>query len=545
MTFPTIPTGGRVLFANQANTTATRTFPAFSGLTYNDGDLLLAVVTTYQSTTNPQFSSWSNGFTELSAGGDQGSSTTMGIGIAYKIASGSESGSLTVTQAATITGHASMCLMSIPLAHASTAPEAGTIANGTAAAANPGAFNPAGWDTEDTLWISVVTSGMTSGTGSWTGTGTTAPANYTDRGDSNKADGSTTGEVEIAVAFRQLNAASEDVGTAGVDTSNARNSALVIAVRPAPTVHATTGVLAPTGATVAGTAARTRVHPTSGALATAGAAVDGSAARSGGTVTHDTTGVLAGQGAAVDGAAARFRAHAASGVLGTAGAVVDGAAVHRALHATTGVLTGAGATVAGSAARTRAHPTSGALTGAGATVVGSAARTRVHASSGVLAGSGAVVEGDAARSGAPAVHDTTGALEGAGAAVAGSAARSGGAVTHDTSGALVGPGAAVEGSAALASSVVGGWRFKKRPYHIELDGERIYFDTQAEALEALRDLREQEKEKPKKQRRRWRLIQSPRPAAGESVPVAVQTTAITTPLVDDEDEDEYILMMIA
>lgn len=238
MAFPTIPTvaGGRVLFANQANTTATRTFPAFSGLTYSDGDLLIAIVTTYQSTTNPQFSSWSNGFTELSAGGDQGSSTTMGIGIAYKIASGAESGALTVTQAATITGHASMCLMAIPQAHASTAPEAGTIANGTAAAANPGAFNPAGWDTEDTLWISVAASGMTSGTGSWTGTGTTAPANYSNWADSNKTDNSTVGEVEIAVSFRQLNAASEDVGTVGVDTANARNSALLIAVRPAPSV---------------------------------------------------------------------------------------------------------------------------------------------------------------------------------------------------------------------------------------------------------------------------------------------------------------------
>jgi hypothetical protein len=242
MTFPTIPTvaAGRVLTANQADTTATRTFPAFSGLTYSNGDLLLAVVTTYQSTTNPQFSGWSNGFTELSAGGDQGSATTMGIGIAYKIASGTESGSLTVTQAATITGHASLCLMAIPLAHPTTAPEAGTIANGTAAAADPGSFNPAGWGTEDTLWISVVASGMTSGTGSWTAAGTAGPTNYGNWVDSNTTDNSTVGQTEIAVSFQQLNAASEDVGTAGVDTSNARNSALVIAVRPAPAAQTLT-----------------------------------------------------------------------------------------------------------------------------------------------------------------------------------------------------------------------------------------------------------------------------------------------------------------
>lgn len=158
----------------------------------------------------------------------------MAIGAASKISTGSETGTFTVTQAATITGGASLALLSIPGAHGTTAPEAGTIADGTAAAADPGAFNPAGWDAEDTLWISVVCSGMTAAGGSWTATGTTAPANYGDRADSNRADDSTTGRVEIAVSFRQLNAASEDVGTAGVDVSNARNSALVIAVRPAP-----------------------------------------------------------------------------------------------------------------------------------------------------------------------------------------------------------------------------------------------------------------------------------------------------------------------
>ena len=232
MAFPTIPTtgAGTLLAANQLDTTATRTFPAFSGLTHNSGDLLIAIILAYQSSTVPAFSSWSNGFTEFT---DQGSATTLSIGAAYKFTAGGETGSLTVTQAATITGDASMILMAIPGAHASTPPEAGTIAADTAAAADPASFNPAGWDAEDTLWISVVGSGMTSGTGSWTATGTTGPTNYTDRVDTNASDTSTAGDCELAVAFRQLNAASEDVGTAGVDTTNARNSALVIAVRPA------------------------------------------------------------------------------------------------------------------------------------------------------------------------------------------------------------------------------------------------------------------------------------------------------------------------
>jgi hypothetical protein len=239
--FPTIPTvaDGRVLFTNQANATSPRTFPNLSGLTKSSGDLLIAIVVAYQSSSGAGapggsvFSSWGGGFTEFC---DQmtTNSSTMAIGAAYKWSDGTETGTFDVTQAATITGHASLCLLSIPGAHASTPPEVGTIANGTSAAADPGSFNPTNWDVEDTLWIAVAASGMTSGTGSWTATGTTYPTNYTDGTDSATADNSTIGQTEVAVAFRQLSAASEDVGTFGVDTSNARNSALIIAVRPAP-----------------------------------------------------------------------------------------------------------------------------------------------------------------------------------------------------------------------------------------------------------------------------------------------------------------------
>lgn len=234
MAFPTIPTvaAGRVLTAN-IDGTGTRTFPDLSGLTKNSGDLLIAIIVAYQDagSSGAVFSAWGASFTEFT---DQmtTSGSTMAVGAAYKWSDGTETGTFTVTQASA-TGGASLILLSIPGGDGTTAPEAGTVADGTAAAADPGAFNPAGWGTEDTLWISVVCSGMTSGTGSWTATGTTAPTSYTDRVDTNRADDSTVGRVEGAVAFRQLNAASEDVGTAGVDTSNARNSAFVIAVRPA------------------------------------------------------------------------------------------------------------------------------------------------------------------------------------------------------------------------------------------------------------------------------------------------------------------------
>lgn len=235
MAFPTIPTvaAGRVLTTNQLNTTATRTFPNLSGLTKNSGDLLIAIIVAYQTSTgtNAAFSGWTSGWTEFH---DSATSTTLAIGMAYKWSDGTETGTISVTQAGTITGDASMILLSIPGAHASTPPEAGSRASGTSSAANPAAFNPSGWDAEDTLWISVLGSGMTSGTGSWTATGTAAPTNYSNRVDTNASDTSTVGDVEAAVAFRQLNAASEDVGTAGVDTSNARNAAVVIAVRPKP-----------------------------------------------------------------------------------------------------------------------------------------------------------------------------------------------------------------------------------------------------------------------------------------------------------------------
>lgn len=233
MAFPTIPTvaAGRVLTAVQANTTAARTFPSLSSLTKNNGDLLIAIVVGYQTSTgtNAAFSAWGGGFTEFH---DSASATTMAIGIAYKWSTGSETGTFTVTQAATITGQATMILLSIPGAHASTVPEAGSRASGTTAAPNPAAFDPAGWAAEDTLWIAVGASGETATTGSFTGIAS-APANYSGYVDTGiSAD--VVGGLDAAVAFRQINASSEDVAAFSMDVSNTRSGAVVIAVRPAP-----------------------------------------------------------------------------------------------------------------------------------------------------------------------------------------------------------------------------------------------------------------------------------------------------------------------
>lgn len=237
MAFPTIPTvaDGRILTGFEGDSSTTRTFPDLTNLTKNAGDMIIAIIAGYQSAASPGavFDTWGV-LIDLIEFTDQmtTSGSTMCIGAAYKISDGTETGTFAVVEASP-TGHAAMIVFSIPGAHQTTPPEAGTIADHTSAQANPGSFNPSNWDAEDTLWISVIASGMTASGGSWTGTGTAAPANYTDRVDTNTPDNSIVGQVELAVAFRQLNAASEDVGTGGADVSNARNSALLIAVRPA------------------------------------------------------------------------------------------------------------------------------------------------------------------------------------------------------------------------------------------------------------------------------------------------------------------------
>lgn len=228
MPYPVIPTGGRVVTATTTGTTSPRTFPSLTGLTKNAGDTLIAIVVCYQTTAaaGSIFGSWGASFTEI---GDFGGSTNGCIGVAYKISDGTETGTFTVTQAATITGQAAFILLSIPGGHPTTPPEAGSSAQGTPP--DPASFNPSGWDLEDTLWIAVALCGETALTGSFTGIAS-APTNFTDYAQTGiSADA--VGGVEGAVAFRQQGVTSQDVGTFSMDTSNARGTACVIAVRPA------------------------------------------------------------------------------------------------------------------------------------------------------------------------------------------------------------------------------------------------------------------------------------------------------------------------
>lgn len=229
MAFPTIPTvaAGRVLSVVATSPAGTHTSPNLTSLTKNAGDLLIAIVVIYDgNSTNAEFSAWGGGFTEFS---DNAGTATMGIGCAYKFSTGSETGTFTVTSADTSTNDSAFFLLSIPGAHPTAPPEAGGFATGTSAAADPASVSPS-WGADDTLWIAVGGSGEDSGAGAYTGV-TAAPTNYTSFAESGiSAD--VVGGIDAGVAFRQLTSGSENVGTFTVDLSNARNSALVIAVRP-------------------------------------------------------------------------------------------------------------------------------------------------------------------------------------------------------------------------------------------------------------------------------------------------------------------------
>lgn len=245
MAFPTIPTvaASRILTGVQTGTSSTRTFPSLSSLTKNSGDLLVAIVICYQSSlTSNIFSSWGASFTEFH---DSGGTNEMCVGMAYKVSTGSETGTFSVTQGGTITGDAAFILLSIE--GASGTVEAGSRAVGTSSAADPASFDPAGWGAEDTLWISVAGNGETSTAGSWGGlTASPQPSYGSDALTAQSQDA--VGGVQAGVGFRQLNASAEDVGTWNMDNSNTRNVAVVVAVRPASAV-----VINCTGASAAAT----------------------------------------------------------------------------------------------------------------------------------------------------------------------------------------------------------------------------------------------------------------------------------------------------
>jgi hypothetical protein len=117
---------------------------------------------------------------------------------------------------------------------------------------------------------------------------------------------------------------------------------------------------------------------------------------------HATSGVLAGPGSSVVGSASNFTVHATSGVLAGQTATITGDADHEVLvipHISSGILVGQGSALSGSAFVSHLHATTGTIIGSGAEIAGDAELTpyvpTVHDTDGNLVGSGAIIVGDA------------------------------------------------------------------------------------------------------------------------------------------------------
>ena len=237
MSFPTVPTvAANTLLATTTTTaSSTHTFPNLTTLAPATGDLIIAVCVQYQGgTAGAEFpATWGATFPLTETADRANANTTdMAIGVAHRIATGTESAAFSIT-----TAHAFRSvnfLMRIPAGtwDGSTIPEVSAMDVSAGGTADPASFDPANWGAEDTLWIAVCGDGETSTTGS-PPTIDTPPTNYT--GDLIVARaGDAVGHVTAGVAFQQINASAEDAGTWTISNANrGRSAALVIAVRPA------------------------------------------------------------------------------------------------------------------------------------------------------------------------------------------------------------------------------------------------------------------------------------------------------------------------
>lgn len=161
---------------------------------------------------------WPAGWTEIVAV----SAPTSGgrLEARYHDVDGGEGASITLTTVSCkgvafswkITGHDS-----------GTAPEGASSTASTSTTPDPPSLNPAGWGTEDTLWIAANHRNQNQTT-------TTYPTNYAD----NQEDAVSTGSsaCSASICTRGLNAASEDPGTFTITGTGANVAAITIAVRP-------------------------------------------------------------------------------------------------------------------------------------------------------------------------------------------------------------------------------------------------------------------------------------------------------------------------
>lgn len=185
--------------------------------TVDAGDLLLLI---FGTDGNPTIS-WPSGWTEIY--NQPGDADACRLGVAYKIADGTEDGA-TITVTLSAVERAAWRVLRITGFDSATAPAVSTGAIGTSTTPNPDSLDPSGWATEDTLWIAA--HARDSGNLALTA----YPTDYTD-GTDDRAENSA--GVGVGAALRENAVSSEDPGAFTHDTPNQEWRAVTIAIRPA------------------------------------------------------------------------------------------------------------------------------------------------------------------------------------------------------------------------------------------------------------------------------------------------------------------------
>lgn len=212
MTFPAVVGTPTTTAQSTANTVRNIDLP--TGITA--GERIIIVITTDNAgavTFTPP--------TGFSAIAGAASSSTVCNGAAFeKIATGSESGTITCTVSTSCT-NSMACAYRVSGAHASTVSEAAAT-TGTSTTPNPPSKTPS-WGSDDTLWIAAFGKRASSALNTY-------PANYTTDQTSNNIN-----NIRTAMATRQVAASSEDPGSYGIASSVGWH-AITIAVRPSAVV---------------------------------------------------------------------------------------------------------------------------------------------------------------------------------------------------------------------------------------------------------------------------------------------------------------------
>lgn len=224
MAFPTVDAATGT-FADTTNQLSHAVpYPAVSGGIVG-GDLLILFAVLDETAAGPGVINWPAGWTEILQ--TDAPSTQARVAVAYQYAQGGESGNVTLT---TTLQERLVGLMLCIHGAAGVPPEVGTIATGTSTAPNPGATTPS-YGAADTLWIAAAMNDF-----SLSGAASAGPASYSGLISQTGANGGA-----IAVAFRNLNAATDDPSTFTLSASE-EWAAFTLAVKGAtPVLAATAG----------------------------------------------------------------------------------------------------------------------------------------------------------------------------------------------------------------------------------------------------------------------------------------------------------------